>query len=179
MQKNNHHTYAPSHMRSGLDQAARVHICSMGFAGSMMPFFRPNFDNVEQLRQELNQGQELASGGGDCAGKGSSNRIDVREDSDGSKIGSSVGGRGGGVLGQPVGAVLAFIPTGWGAKAGAKNQSSGTISNTNSGNSNSITATSSNEGEGDDEGVEVQFSANGGLGPARHHNGITVQVASH
>ena len=159
----------------------------MGFAGSTMPFFRPNFDNVEQLRQELNQGQETSnpgsSNGGDTS-KSSNNRSNV-SDGDGSKSSGSVVGRGGGVLGRPVGAVLAFIPTGWGAKASAMNQSNGAIFSTissSNGSSNTVistitaSATSSNE-EGDEK-VEVQFSPHGGLGPARHQNGVTVQVAS-
>ena len=165
-------------MRPRLNQAARIHICSMGFAGSMMPFFRPNFDNVEQLRQELNEVQKPVSSDGDGSVKGSI------KSSDGSKIGGKVGDQGRGVLGQPVGSVLAFIPTGWGAKNGSKKQSNGTISNANSNsssstNTNSTTATVPSNNEDDDDGEEVQFSPHGGLGPARHQNGITVQVLSY
>ena len=158
----------------------------MGFAGSMMPFFRPNFDNVEQLRQELNEEQKPpASSSGDGVGKDSTSRIDVSDGSVGNIKSGRVGGHGGGVLGRPVGAVLAFIPTGWGAKSGTKNQSNGTISksNTNSNNSSntvttSTTAIAPSSNKEDAAGEEVQFSPHGGLGPARHHNGITVQVLS-
>ena len=55
---------------------ARVHICRMGFAGSMMPFFKPNFENVEGLRHQLN---------GTGTGTGTENSVNTNTDSSSKK----------------------------------------------------------------------------------------------
>lgn len=34
--------------------SSRIHICKMGFAGDMWPYFRPNFDNIEKYMLQLN-----------------------------------------------------------------------------------------------------------------------------
>ena len=36
----------------------------MGFPGTMHPYFKPNFDNLEMLRQEMNRCAESSAGGG-------------------------------------------------------------------------------------------------------------------
>ena len=34
---------------------AKIHICSMGFLGSLFPYFKPNFDNIRQHIEDLNK----------------------------------------------------------------------------------------------------------------------------
>lgn len=35
-------------------RAARIHVCKMGFLGSLFPYFKPNFDGIRQHLSELN-----------------------------------------------------------------------------------------------------------------------------
>ena len=42
----------------------------MGFAGAMHPYFKPSFDNLENLRLQMNESTETEAGGGVGAGRG-------------------------------------------------------------------------------------------------------------
>jgi L-ascorbate metabolism protein UlaG (beta-lactamase superfamily) len=43
-------------------RVGRIHICQMGFLGTLFPYFKPNFDGIRQHMEELNRYQVEADG---------------------------------------------------------------------------------------------------------------------
>jgi hypothetical protein len=114
--------------------------CRMGFAGDTWPYFRPNFESVEKLRQQLNEEIENAKASATAAAAVIASTSVAFEplkfpSSPQSSPSSSVLLREAACVGQPenddknrsrcplsirtapMDAVLAFIPTGWAASS--------------------------------------------------------------